>query len=273
MPIRPVRPRRPKLLWLALAAGALLTSAAPGREVDPTDEEIKRLRGRVLALRQQAAVDGVTIDRLRQEIAHLKEELSTSSRASNGRISEPNPVAPIARNNAPIESSELESVPVPAGRPPVPDNGPSAQAGNAPGGPTGDSTTPTSPAPVGEDLQSIYDDGYTLFHQKQYSDAEARFAAFLARSPQSDLADNAQFWIGECHYARGDYPAALEAFTEVVDRFPKGNKVPDAMLKAAKTLEATGDIDAARTTYREVETRFPGTAAAAIAGERLAELR
>lgn len=263
MSIRPVRPTRSKLLWLALVTGALLATAVPGREVDPTDEEITRLRSRVLALRQQAAVDGVMLDRLRQEVARLKEELATNRRAPSGRVSEPDPVRAIARDESPIESSELDAVPVPVVRPSTADGGSAAQG----------SATPAAGTAVEEDLQSIYDDGYTLFHQKLYQDAEARFAAFLARDSQSDLADNAQFWIGECRYARGDYSAALAAFTEVVERFPKGNKVPDAMLKAAKTLEATGDTDSARTTYREVETRFPGTAASAIAGERLAELR
>ncbi len=91
-----------------------------------------------------------------------------------------------------------------------------------------------------EDPQVLDDRGYTLFHQKSYDLAEASFRTFLARFPTSDLADNALFWIGESHYAKGDYPAALAAFAETVARFPQGNKVSDALLKAGRCLEQLG---------------------------------
>ena len=71
-------------------------------------------------------------------------------------------------------------------------------------------------------------------------DAEASFQRFLQANPKSELADNAQYWIGECRYSRNDLKGALAAFREVVERFPKGNKVPDAMLKAGQCLEGMG---------------------------------
>jgi tol-pal system protein YbgF len=263
MSIRPICRFRPPLIGLTLAASTILAVGAQGKEADSHSKEIAQFQDRILALRQQAAVDGVALDRLRQEVARLREELSAAKQASGRGVREPDVVRSIVRNDPAIESSELDPAVVPVARP-------GATSADSP------STTPSttsSGAAVGEDLQSVYDDGYTLFHQKRYQDAEARFDTFLERGGQSDLADNAQFWIGECRYARGDYAAALSAFTEVVERFPKGNKVPDAMLKAAKTLEAIGDPEAARATYREVESRFPGTAASAIAAERLLALR
>ena len=103
-------------------------------------------------------------------------------------------------------------------------------------------------------------------------DAEASFQRFLQANPGSELADNAQYWIGECRYSRNDIKGALAAFREMVEQFSKGNKVPDAMLKAGQCLEAMGDAEGARVTYREVNRRFPGTAAAAVAEERRAKL-
>jgi tol-pal system protein YbgF len=121
--------------------------------------------------------------------------------------------------------------------------------------------------------QALYDRGYTLFHQGHFVDAEASFQRFLQANPKSELADNAQYWIGECRYSRNDVKGALAAFREVVEHFPKGNKVPDAMLKEGQCLEAMGDIEGARVTYREVNRKYPGSAAAAVAEERRGKLK
>ena len=126
---------------------------------------------------------------------------------------------------------------------------------------------PATPA-----VQALYDRGYTLYHQKHYVDAEASFQRFLQAEPNSELADNAQYWIGECRYSRGDMRGALAAFRETVARYPAGNKTADALLKAGMSLENLGDKEAARTTYQEVLKRYPGTAVAAVAEERVVKL-
>jgi tol-pal system protein YbgF len=131
---------------------------------------------------------------------------------------------------------------------------------------------PAPPESLSPATQALYDRGYTLFNQGHFVDAEASFQRFLQANPGSELADNAQYWIGECRYSRNDIKGALAAFRAVVEKFPKGNKVPDAMLKSGQCLEAMGDVEGARVTYREVNRRFPGTAAAAVAEERRAKL-
>jgi len=137
---------------------------------------------------------------------------------------------------------------------------------------------PSTPAiegkrePVTPAVQALYDRGYTLYHQKHYVDAEASFQRFLQAEPGSELADNAQYWIGECRYSRGDMRGALAAFRETVARYPTGNKTPDALLKAGMSLESLGDKEGARNTYQDVLKRFPGTAVAAVAEERKGKL-
>lgn len=121
--------------------------------------------------------------------------------------------------------------------------------------------------------RTLYDDSYTLFHEKSYSAAESGFRRFLELYPATELTDNAQFWIGECRFAQGKYKEALDAFLATVEHFPDGNKVPDAFYKAGKCLEALGDRRRAMATYEEAVLRFPSSAAAASAQERLAALR
>ena len=140
------------------------------------------------------------------------------------------------------------------------------------GPPGGERVEAGSGTPVPAAGQALYDRGYTLYHQGRYLDAEATFQRFLQGHAGTELADNAQYWIGECRYARGDLRGALAAFREAVERFPGGNKAVDALLKAGITLEGLGDLGSARVTYEEVIRRFPDSAAAVVAGERLAAL-
>lgn len=144
---------------------------------------------------------------------------------------------------------------------------------NAPAPPTTSRDAASSTLlPPDDATFAAYDAAYVLFHEKRYREAERQFISFVSRYPNSELTDNAQFWIGESRYARQDYQGALEAFSTTVADYPGGNKVPDAMLKAGKSLEALGRLDQARQTYLEIQRRFPETAVALAAQEQLAGL-
>jgi len=182
---------------------------------------------------------------------------------------------------AAIDETDIE-VPPPTSPPTTPGSGrrqaaaPAASAPLAAPAPAAQAPTPPVPEgkrePVTPAVQALYDRGYTLYHQKHFVDAEASFQRFLQAEPNSELADNAQYWIGECRYSRGDMRGALAAFRETVTRYPAGNKTADALLKEGMSLESLGDKEAARNTYQEVLRRFPGTAVAAVAEERRAKL-
>jgi tol-pal system protein YbgF len=189
-----------------------------------------------------------------------------SRSASAGRVT-PQPAPTPPGSSSGMTESDIE---VPAG--PRARNGspqlllpPAAAAGSG-------ATAPPKFEPVTPAVQALYDRGYTLYHQKHYVDAEASFQRFLQAEPNSELANNAQYWIGECRYSRGDTRGALAAFREAVSRYPQGIKTPDALLKSAMCLEALGDRESARATYQDVLRRFPGTAVSAVAEERLAKL-
>jgi tol-pal system protein YbgF len=185
-------------------------------------------------------------------------------------------IAPPSREPAaveePIEEVDIdlpESAPAPPSRriplpAPAPVTPPAAQTESPGEESAGETLSPAN--------QVLYDRGYSLYYQGHFVDAETSFQRFLQANPASELADNAQYWIGECRYARNDLKGALAAFRETVERYPKGNKVGDAMFKAGQCLEGLGDIEGARVTYREVVRRFAGTSAAAAAEERRVKL-
>ena len=80
---------------------------------------------------------------------------------------------------------------------------------------------------------SMYQYGLQLVYAKRYYEAIRVFDEFLRYYPQSNLADNALYWTGECYYALKQYPTALIYFQQIQSQYPRGNKVPDALLKIA----------------------------------------
>lgn len=260
----------------------LLTVACSGQVLAPgtrqLEEEVQELKARVLELQRKAAVSEIEMARLRQQLATLSLQSEAPAReatppAPGGReeIVEPSP-APAVQAAGPIEEAELEPVAKAVTEVPQPASTAPELAAPELAAPEPAAPEPTASRPVTASEQRLYDHGYTLYHRQEYVDAEAAFQTFLDAYADSDLADNAQYWIGECRYARQDYRGALAAFRETVNRFPQGNKIPDALLKAGQTLEVLGDIKSARESYKEVQRRFPDSAAALVAAERLEDL-
>ncbi len=116
------------------------------------------------------------------------------------------------------------------------------------------------------DPAARYKEAFSLLEAGRYPEAEAAFGAFVAAYPQSDLADNAQYWIGECLYSEKKFEEARKAFRAVSDHFPFGNKVPDALYKEALCQRALGDDAGAEKTLARLRDLFPDSEAAAKAG-------
>lgn len=102
-----------------------------------------------------------------------------------------------------------------------------------------------------EDYEATYQEGLNLFREGQYKDAIDIFEALLQQDRTHSLADNAQYWIGECHYAMGNYRAALLAF-EKVFTFPQSNKNDYAQFKLGLTYLKMGDPDRAEEEFQNL---------------------
>lgn len=110
----------------------------------------------------------------------------------------------------------------------------------------------------GDDPRAAYDAAYSRILSGDYAGAEAGFRRFLADHPNDALAANAQFWLGESHYARGDYRAAADAFLKSYTDYPDSAKVTDSLLKLGLSLRGIGQTDAACATFSELLTKYPG---------------
>lgn len=136
------------------------------------------------------------------------------------------------------------------------------QAGSGAGGSVGGSE-----AAGGE--RAAYAQAFDALKASDYPAAIAGFQQFLATFPQGELADNAQYWLGEAYYVMRDYQNAAVAFNAVVRQWPASRKVPDALVKLGFSQHELKQYSAARTTLSEVMRQFPDTDAARLAGERL----
>lgn len=129
-----------------------------------------------------------------------------------------------------------------------------------------DGTEPAAPAAGETDVaalqpgttpEQVYEEAYGHLLQQDFVAAEAGFKALLKQYPKSKLAGNAQYWLGETHYVRGNYKAAADAFLTGYKDFRKGQKAPDSLMKLAMSLSRLGEKDAACSAFAALENDFP----------------
>ena len=90
-----------------------------------------------------------------------------------------------------------------------------------------------------------YRDALGMIRQGQCSQAVPKLRDFIRKNPKSDLADNAQYWIGSCYYSQRDYNRAIIELNEVLLKYPKADKVAPALLMLADAFADSGyKIDA-----------------------------
>ena len=145
--------------------------------------------------------------------------------------------------------------------------------------PGGTSSTPGLVAPAnpsstpGSTLgyRELYQQAYSDFARKNYDLAIQGFQDYLRQHRETDLADNAQYWIGECLQAQSKYEDAVSAFNALLRDFPASDKIPDARYKKGVALEALGRRSQALLEYRFVVERFPNSPAARLARDKIGQ--
>jgi|SRR5580658_925499 tol-pal system protein YbgF len=119
------------------------------------------------------------------------------------------------------------------------------------------------------DDKTAYQTAFDLLKNSQYDRAIAAFQKFLAAYPTSQLADNAQYWLGEAYYVNKSFPEAQAAFQRVVDKYPQSRKRPDALLKIGYCQYELKQWDPAKATLTQVTSQFADTPAGHLAQQRL----
>jgi len=107
-----------------------------------------------------------------------------------------------------------------------------------------------------DEYQSRYDEARAEFENRNYNAAIQLFESLLAASSTHPLAENAQYWIGECQYALRQYDAAIISF-EKVFTFASPNKKDDAQFKLGLCYIRKHEMNKAREELNRLIDEYP----------------
>jgi tol-pal system protein YbgF len=148
---------------------------------------------------------------------------------------------------------------------------------------TGGTTTITPPqeSPKFEPVQASadppdrvrYERVLGLFRDGDLEGARQGFTGFLEDYPNSNLAPNARFWLGESYFGKKEFQRAIDAYDKVEIDYPGSEKVPAAILKKGYAYLALKDRKRASSAFKQVVTLYPKTAEAGKASDKLAQLK
>jgi tol-pal system protein YbgF len=254
------------LLATALLASGCATTSA---EDDPLQVRIDDMDTRLGKIERVAGGQNMLelsqrIDALQAEVRALRGQVEVLENGNEAlRKQQRDLYADIERRLAALEGG--------ARAPLAPAAGLGGSVGAAAPLAAGGAGTGAPPAIAGraETPEQLYGRAFDALKAGNYSAAIAGMREFLAAHPQHDLADNAQYWLGEAHYVTRDYDAAIADFGALLAKWPESNKAPDAQLKLGYAQFESKRFAAARQALTLVTTRYPGTEAARLAQERL----
>ena len=144
---------------------------------------------------------------------------------------------------------------------------PQAGGGSAAVDPASAANPPAAVDPGRESKE--YEAALNQFKAAKYKEAAWAFSAFVKKYPDSTLAPNAQFWLGNAWIAQRNCTKAIEAHSVVTTKHADSPKAPDSWLAMANCQQEMGNPTAARRSLETVVTKYPNSQAADTARDRL----
>jgi tol-pal system protein YbgF len=119
---------------------------------------------------------------------------------------------------------------------------------------------------------TLYQNALRDFTTGKYDLSRQEFSDYVKNYGSTDLASNAQFYLGEISYSQGDYKDAVAQYNVVLNNYPQSYKLAASLLKKGMAelelgMKATGARD-----LKEVVRRFPGTDESRRASAKLKEM-
>ncbi len=256
------------LVWL-VASGC--TTVADHRKLESRVIDMER-NGTGAGVKQRVADNGAEIDALRNELQRLEGRLERAEQQAEGAEED----ARKARSELALAKLEWQRG-VRAGEGAV-----AAGASSEPSGETSAGSTHGGAAAVagvdGENSDEALSQeiqAYRFAHAAWRGDDNAacvdRFRKFLQTYPASPYADDAAFWMADCHYKQTDFKNAVLRFDDVVRNYPAGNKAPDALFRQGESLLKLGPgyREAAKRAFERVIKEYPDSERAEEARKQL----
>lgn len=243
-------------LWLFLPAAGMIclllmvSGCATKQDVLGVDEKVSQIRNdQKLLNTRMARIDSLITnsttdeDRLRAEIRSSTDALSDQLNQLQNQINDLLPLVHLLAQRVPEGTSAPIRPPAPPVDSSVPDT---AQAAD---------TTATSTV----DCRQVWDTAFKDMYRGQYDLAITGFSDYLKYCPNTDMADNSQYWIAEAYYEMDQHEQAISEYTKLLDNYPESEKRATAYFKLGRTYEKLGDTAKAIEYFTILQNEFPGS--------------
>jgi len=130
-------------------------------------------------------------------------------------------------------------------------------------------SAPSGPPPSAD---TLYSNGLRDLTGGKYELAHSEFQDYLKYYGDTDLASNAQYWLGEIAYAQKDFNTAVQQYDKVITDYPKSFKLASAHYKKGMAMLELGQRNSGVKELRDVVRRYPGTEEERRARAKLKEL-
>jgi len=220
-------------------------------ENEVLSNEIKRLK----RMQKQGFLN---IDERLDEIKRVKQPQTNAPKKNQN---------PQKKNNEQVKIIDKKPVKPVAPTPPK-----KSTASTPPTNPTNNKNPNKPRAPTAYEKE-VYQSAFELM-KKSPSAATKAFREYIKLQPESPLAANAQYWIGEIMYSHNNYKGAVQEFIKVLQKYKYSSKAPDAAIKLGYSFYALKNWPFARRTFEDVLRFFPNNKnAVMLAKKRLEKMK
>jgi tol-pal system protein YbgF len=169
-----------------------------------------------------------------------------------------------------LGQSALLARPVAPAAAPAPGETPPAGTEGAP--PAQPPVTPPPPPGAVGSPQRLFESARADYYAGQWSLAIQGFDSYIKTFPKSDLADDAQYYIGETHYSAGKFKEAVEAYDALIAGYASSNTLPDAYYKRGLALNSLSQVAQAKASFEYCVKNYPDSDAGRLAKQALDRL-
>jgi tol-pal system protein YbgF len=238
--------------------------------MDRVEQQMRDLTGRVEDETNQ-------VQQLRQRLEQVNSDIDVRLGQGRGQDQAQDQAQDAAAAPPPSPLAQPAAL-APYGRPPPPGYGTLTPPGEPPAPQTGSGApypgqtqlTPPRVASAGDavrpprldalpsgSVSAQYNSAFGLLRKADYPAAEEALRSFVRQHPRDPLAGNAQYWLGESFYARGQYSEAAAAFADGYKRYPRGPKAADGLLKLGMSLDRADQKHNACIALMQLDRDFP----------------
>jgi tol-pal system protein YbgF len=131
---------------------------------------------------------------------------------------------------------------------------------------------PQPAAALGMSPQKLFDTAWGDYTVGQFDLAIAGFTNYIKAFPMLEKAGEAQWYVGESYFGKGNYKDAVAAYDRVISDYPDSRLVPDAYYKRGVAYNALEQPDRARESWEFVVKTYPSSDAGRLARQKLDQL-